>query len=359
MEKGHASDSARVLKDLSQTLSGLVKTVSASVLQVTAEEAETRSAIAYDGDHVLTAAVYAAEGEKVTVRSLTSAPGAGGSKTFREVEAAVVGQDPATGLVLLKTAEPLAVPELGRRAPETGVGVGELVVSVALPSYDGVEAKLEMVRCAGGAYSAPGGEVPGYLQTDGPLFPGFAGAPVVDVDGNLVGIRAAGNGPLSFANGGLIIPVSFAFETGKRIAEHRIAVRGYLGVRSQEAELTDAFEKKLGRSQQTGLLVVSVERGSPAEEAGIVTGDILVAIAAKPVASHEDLLKAMDETGTGSPVELEILRGGERTTVSATPTAAPREAGFSAGGWVSGRHHHGPHHAGRRMRRWFQSGTAG
>ncbi len=359
MEKGHASNSARVLIDLSETLSGLVKTVSASVLQVTAEEAETRSAVKYDNDHVLTAAVYAAEGEKVTVRSLTSDPGTGGAKTFRDVEATVVGQDPATGLVLLKTAEPVALPELGKRAAESGLRVGELVISVALPSYDGIEAKLEMVRCVGGAYPAPGGEVPGYLQTDGPLFPGFAGAPVVDVEGNLVGIRAAGNGPLAFANGGLIIPAEFAFETAERIAEHRISVRGYLGIRSQEAELTEAFEKKLGRTQHTGLLVVSVERTSPAEKAGIVTGDILVGIAAKPIASHEDLLKAMDAAGTGKAVEVEILRGGERTMVSATPTAAPRETGFQSQRWASGRHHHGPHHAGRRLRRWFQSGTAG
>ncbi len=358
MERGSASNSAQALKELSQSLSDLVQSVAKSVVQVRAEDAEARTGVRYDDHHVLTAAVYAAENETVTVRELTSAPGIGGAKSFRDIEASVVGQDPSTGLVLLKIETPLTVGGLPRRADSNPVHVGELAVSVAIPSYDGVEAKLEMIRCAGGPWSGNGGEIPGYLQTDAPLFPGFAGSPVVDADGSLIGIRAAGSGPMEIANGGIIIPADFAFETAARIAEHKLPVRGYLGIRSQEAELSEALAKKLERAQPTGLLVISVEQGSPAETAGLVTGDILTALAGHPVTSHEELLRAMDKSGTGNGVELEILRGGDLSRVQVTPAAAPRDAGFAGHRWGGG-WRHGAHQGARRMRRWFQSGTAG
>ncbi|HUX13298.1 MAG TPA: S1C family serine protease [Spirochaetia bacterium] len=358
MEKGYTSNSAQPLKELSQSLSDLVQAVSKSLVQVRAEDAETRTGVKYDEHHVLTAAVYAAENETVTVRELTSTPGVGGAKSFRDIEAKVVGQDPSTGLVLLKIETALTIAGFTLRADSLPVHVGELAVSVAIPSYDGVEAKLEMIRCAGGTWRGQGGEIPGYFQTDAPLFPGFAGSPVVDVDGSLIGIRAAGSGPMEIANGGLIIPAPFAFETAARIAEHKLPVRGYLGIRSQEVELSVGLAKKLGRTQATGLLVISVEPGSPAETAGLVTGDILTAVASHPVTSHEELLEAMDKSGTGAPVELEILRGGELSRVQATPEAVPRDAGFAGHRWGGG-WRHGAHQGARRMRRWFQSGTAG
>ncbi len=352
MEKGFNEDSAQVLMNLSGSMRDLVRHVASGVVQVDAEHAQARSGLRYDEHHVLTSAVYAAAGETVRVRVLTSTPGAGGQKTFKDFTATVVGQDPATGLVLVGTSDPIPAAELEHRTDP--VSVGELVASVALPSYDGVEARLGLVRCAGGPFSGnTGRDISGYIQTDSAPFPGFAGAPLVDMAGKVVGVHTV-------SADGLIIPVESAFEIAKQIAEHRLPISAYLGVRSQEADITAAQQSKIGRQQAIGLLVVSVETGSPAETSGIVTGDILLALGNRELRSHEDLIRELDQTGIEKPVAIEILRGGELQKIEARLVAATDGPGEHRG-------HHAWHNAGhramregfRRMSRWHTRGTAG
>jgi len=363
MDKGHYGNSAQVLGDFSHALKELVAQVGSNVVLVDSEEAQARSGIRWDDHHILTGAAYAQANEVVRVRIITSKAGAAGEKSYRDLQATVVGRDPATGFVLLESAESLPIGDIPRRAEPAAVG--ELVVSVALPSSDGVEAKIGMIRCVGGPYTAArGGVVSGYIQTDGNLFPGFAGAPVVDAAGNLVGVHS----PAALSGGdgsgaGLIIPIDFVVEVATRIAEHRIPVRAYLGVRSQEVEISAQLQQKLGREQSYGLLVVQVEPGTPAEKAGLVTGDILVSLAGNQLASHDELLNALDAVAVGSEVEARILRGGELKEVKVTLTAAPEQPEWSGRGpWGPWSGHRGGHRGGwggRHMRRWFTNGTAG
>ena len=363
MEQGHYGNSAQVLGDFSGALKQLVAQVGANVVLVDAEDAQARSGIRWDDHHILTGAAYAQANEAVRVRIITSKAGAAGEKSYKDMQATVVGRDPATGFVLLETADSLPIGDIPRRAE--AAAVGELVISVALPSPDGVEAKIGMIRCVGGPYTAArGGVVSGYIQTDGNLFPGFAGAPVVDATGSLVGVHS----PAAVSSGdgsgaGLIIPIDFVIEVATRIAEHRIPVRSYLGVRSQEVEISAQLQQKLDSEQSFGLLVVQVEPDTPAEKAGFVTGDILVSLAGNRLTSHDELLSALDRIAVGTQIDARILRGGEVKEIKVTLTAAPEQPEWNGHGpWGPWAGHRGGHRGswgGRHMRRWFTNGTAG
>ncbi|HLO29599.1 MAG TPA: PDZ domain-containing protein, partial [Anaerolineales bacterium] len=87
--------------------------------------------------------------------------------------------------------------------------------------------------------------------------------------------------------------------------------RGYLGIRSQTVEIAAASQKALKREQATGLLIVGVENGSPASKGGLIVGDILVAVADKPVLHHDELFARLNGEVVGQSAPLEILRGGQ------------------------------------------------
>jgi len=96
------------------------------------------------------------------------------------------------------------------------------------------------------------------------------------------------------------------------LARHGRIRRGYLGIRSQPVEIPPALQQALQRVQERGLLLVSVEEGTPAAEAGLMVGDILAAINAQPLNDPEDLVSALSADVVGKVVTLELLRGGQR-----------------------------------------------
>jgi len=94
--------------------------------------------------------------------------------------------------------------------------------------------------------------------------------------------------------------------------------RGYLGIRSQAVELTDEMQKSAGRRQDSALLLVGVEAGSPAAQAGLLVGDLLLGLEGQSVAGQQDLLERLHSTEAGQRLELELLRGGKPLTVAVT-----------------------------------------
>jgi S1-C subfamily serine protease len=100
------------------------------------------------------------------------------------------------------------------------------------------------------------------------------------------------------------------------LAEHGHIRRGYLGIRSQPTDIAEEQQKALKREQESGLLVVGVEKGSPAAKGGLMVGDILVAISGVPTSDHDALFAALTGETVGKPTPVEILRGGNLTTVN-------------------------------------------
>lgn len=148
-----------------------------------------------------------------------------------------------------------------------------------------------------------------FIRTDAIPYPGFSGGPLVDGDGKIVGINTSGFAP----GASLAIPAAHAWRIGQSLTQFGRIRRGYLGVRSQAVELPADAENVLGRPQLTGLLLVGVERGQPAEQSGLMVGDILVGLDGKPVADHDTLLDILSADLAGQTMQAELLRGGKLT----------------------------------------------
>ncbi|MGE5462052.1 MAG: S1C family serine protease, partial [Syntrophothermus sp.] len=119
------------------------------------------------------------------------------------------------------------------------------------------------------------------------------------------------------SNGAAItIPADLAWNIAGILAKHGQIKRGYLGIRSQTVDVPTASQDALKRKQATGLLVMSVEKNSPASKGGLIVGDILVAIAGTPVLHHDELFARLNGEVVGKTTPVEILRGGQPQTMN-------------------------------------------
>jgi S1-C subfamily serine protease len=172
------------------------------------------------------------------------------------------------------------------------------------------------------------------------MFPGFTGGALVDADGRLVGVNTFGSRPGPSRPGScLTIPVNRAWEIAERLRDQGSLKRGYLGIRSQVIELPEAAAGQT--AQETALLIVGVEKNSPADAGGLIVGDILVSFAGAAVRNHEDLLVQLASGVAGTAVTMRILRAGQPVELSVTPSDVAEQEGPRE------RHRHGHHGRGR------------
>jgi S1-C subfamily serine protease len=178
---------------------------------------------------------------------------------------------------------------------------------------------IGVISATGGPVRTPRGSLESYIRTDAVPYPGFSGGPLVDGDGKVVGLNTSGFGPGAV----LTIPAGLAWKIAQQLAEHGSVSHGYLGVRSQPVKLPAAARQALKREQSVGLLVVSVETGSPAEAAGLMVGDILAGLDGAPLADHDELFARLTGDAVGKTLPLEVLRGGQLTTLQVKIGARP------------------------------------
>jgi S1-C subfamily serine protease len=228
------------------------------------------------------------------------------------VTASIAGRDPGNDLALLRLEK--ATTTLAEKASQDA-RVGQLVVALGRPGVEGIEASMGIVSAIGGPVrTGRGGLLERYLRTDAVPFPGFSGGPLIDTEGRVVGLNTSG-----LAHGAAItIPAFMAWSDAENLAQYGYIKRGYLGIRSQQVELAADLRKVLGREQETGLLLVSVEKGSPAEAGGLMVGDILVAIEGQAVADHDELMVHLSGESVGKPLSLQLLRGGKPVSLTVT-----------------------------------------
>ncbi len=290
------------LNALSDALVSAVEKAGAATLLVDARRRFPASGIAYAPDLVLTADHVVEREEDIHIVLPDGT----------ELVGSLAGRDPGSDLALLRLSSPLAAQ--AEVAPAEA-RVGQLVLALGRPSPEGIQASLGVVSAVGGPVrTGRGGLLERYLRTDAIPYPGFSGGPLVDVAGRVVGVNTSG-----LARGAsLTIPAALAWQIAAALAKHGYVRRGFIGVRSQPVALPPAQQKALGREQDSGLLLVSVENNSPAEIGGLVVGDIIVALAGKPITDPDELLAALTGDVVGKPTSFEILRGGQPLQVSVT-----------------------------------------
>lgn len=290
------------LTELSEAMTEAVAKAGAATVLVDARRRMPASGIGYASDLILTADHVIERDEDIKIVLPDGS----------EVRAQVAGRDPGTDLALLRL-ERAATAVAQPAAQEARVG--QLVLALGRPTPEGIQASLGMVSAIGGPVrTGRGGLIERYLRTDTIPYPGFSGGPLVDTAGYVVGVNTSG-----LARGAsLTIPVALAWQVADTLAQHGHVRRGYLGLRSQPVEISEAGQRALGRQQTTGLLVVGVENKSPAAESGLIVGDILVSISDQPVADHDELLSRLTGDIVGKPTPVQVLRGGQPQTLTVT-----------------------------------------
>ena len=252
----------------------------------------------------------------------------------REFRAKVLGVDRYTDVAVIKIdAHDLPIVKLGDPA---GTQVGDWVVAIGSPF--GFENTV-----TAGIVSAKGRSLPDetyvpFIQTDVAVNPGNSGGPLFNLQGEVVGINSqiySGTGGyqgLSFA-----IPIDVAAKVQRQLVDHGKVTRGRIGVGVQEVNqsLADSF----GLAKPEGALVNSVEKGSPADKAGVEPGDVIVRLNGVPIAASADLPALIADVAPGSTAKLEIVRKGLHKEVGVTVATLkePRVASNANGPAEKGR----------------------
>jgi S1-C subfamily serine protease len=296
---------SNVLVELSEAMAAAAESAGESTVMVDARRRMPATGIGYAADLVLTAdhVVEREDGIKVILPDGT------------QLSATLAGRDPGSDLAVLRLERPAVVPA----EPADAARIGQLVLALGRPSEDGLEASLGVVSAVGGPVRTHRGMIDRYIRTDTTPFPGFSGGPLVDAEGRVVGLNTSG-----FGHGAaLTVPAELAWKIAAQLAKHGSVQRGYLGVRSQAVELAAAAQKALKREQKSGLLVVSVENGSPAEAGGLLVGDIIVGINKGAVADHDALFAGLGADLVGKSAALEVIRGGKPQNLKVKIGARP------------------------------------
>ena len=258
--------------------------------------------ISADG-YILTNAHVVESADEITVR-LTDK---------REYKAKVIGLDKRTDLGVIRI-EASSLPVV-RFGDANKLKVGEWVVAIGSPfGFDN--------SVTAGIVSAKGRSLPQenfvpFIQTDVAINPGNSGGPLFNMRGEVVGInsqiysRTGGFMGLSFA-----IPIDVALDVQKQLRDKGRVSRGRIGVVIQE--VTRDIATSFGLDRARGALVNSVEKGSPADKAGVEASDIIVKFDGKSVESSSDLPRIVGATRPGSQAQLEVLRKGAPKTFAIT-----------------------------------------
>jgi S1-C subfamily serine protease len=290
--------SKTVLVELSDALADAAELAGKSTVLVNARRRMPANGIVFAPDLVLTADHVIEKNEDITVILGEGA----------DISARVAGRDAGTDLAVLKLERPVDTVAVMTKSPAR---LGQIALALARPSREGIEASLGTVSAIGGpTQTGRGGMLERYYRTDSISYPGFSGGPLVAADGTILGLNTSG-----LSNGAAItIPADIAWNTADVLARHGQIKRGYLGIRSQAVELPPASQDALKRQQATGLLVMSVEKNSPASQGGLIVGDILVAVAGNPTLHHDELFARLNGDVVDKATVIEILRGGQPQT---------------------------------------------
>ena len=287
--------------DLSNGLTSAVEKAGASTILVDARKRYPASGIAFAEDLILTADHVVTREDDIKVLLPDG----------KSLKATLAGRDPGSDLAVVRLAEKALTPA----KTSSDVKVGQLVLALGRPNSAGMQASWGIVTAISGpARTHRGGLLDEYISTETTPYPGFSGGPLVNTEGEVLGLNTSG----LTRGSSLTIPVKVAWRIAEALAKHGSVKRGYLGVRTQPVEIPEATRKSLKREQASGLLILWLEENGPAQQGGLFVGDTIVAIGNQPVGDPDDLFSALNSDTVGKSIAVEVLRGGRAETVAVT-----------------------------------------
>jgi S1-C subfamily serine protease len=310
-----SNDDIALLDDYSRTIVSAVDRVTPSVVNIESRANGSRGGsgsgfiIAPDG-FILTNS-HVVHGAREIVVNLSDG---------RESRAQLVGDDPDTDLAVIRI--DLAQLSHVRLADSETLRVGQIAIAIGNPLGFQASVTAGVISALGRSMHAQSGRlIDNIIQTDAALNPGNSGGPLANSAGEVIGVNTAVIRPaqgICFA----IASNTAKFIAGWLIKEGRIR-RGYIGVAGQTSPLHRRVARFYHLANESGAMVVSVEKGSPAEQSRIRPDDVIVAFNDEPIASVHDLHKKLVGDRIGTPCKLTVLRGTEQLAIYVTPAEMP------------------------------------
>lgn len=302
-----SSEMSSALLALSNDLANAVERAGSAVVAVNARRRIPSSGVHWRSGVIVTTDQSVKRDEEITV---TLPDG-------RTVPATLAGRDSSTDLAVLKLQDAdLPIAEIG---DTSSLKVGHVILAVARPG-NSLSASMGVVSALGGPWRTwGGGQIDQFVRLDLSLYPGFSGSSLVDTAGRIVGINTSG--PRNMV---LAIPTSTVNRVVNQLLEKGRVARGYLGLGMQPVRLPDTLKNGLNLSSNNGVIVVSVESDGPADKAGVLIGDVLVALDGKAVSDTSDVLAMLGMECVGKTMSVRIIRGGALVEVAIAVGERPR-----------------------------------
>ncbi|MCI0674703.1 MAG: trypsin-like peptidase domain-containing protein, partial [Phycisphaerales bacterium] len=239
-------------------------------------------------------------------------------------DADLIGDDPETDLAVIRIhASGLKAAELG---DSQSIQVGQLVIAIGNPYGFQATVTSGVVSGLGRSMRARTGRlIDDVIQTDAALNPGNSGGPLVTSRGEVIGVNTAVILPAQGVC--LAIPINTAKFVAVRLIAYGKVKRSFIGVAGQNVKLHRRVNRVHGLENQSGVLVMGVEPGSPGEKAELYEGDVIVEFEDQKVEGIDDLHRVLTEERVGKKSTLRVLRGEEMRVLEITPREpAPVEA---------------------------------
>ena len=241
-----------------------------------------------------------------------------------EHEARVVGKDERTDLALIRIGKGTNSLPAARLGTSAGLEVGDWVLAIGNPFGLELTVTAGIVSAKGRVIGA--GPYDNFIQTDASINPGNSGGPLINMQGEVVGVNSAifsqsgGNIGIGFA-----IPMDLAKKIVDQLRKNGRVVRGWLGIRAQDVSPQLAASLGLSRTSGVMAVVTEVAENSPAAEAGVKSGDVILEFNGKPLPKSQDLPSLVADTPPGQKITLKIAREKNEQTVAVRVGELPEE----------------------------------
>jgi len=317
-------DAADVLDAYSQAVTAVVSKVGPAVVHIRIKrrsQANSRR-MPSEGEGAASGVVIAPDGYIVTNSHVVEEAGSveASMADGTTYSAQVVGQDPATDLALLR------VPGSGLPAVRLGdsarLRVGQLAIAIGNPLGFQSTVTTGVISALGRSLRSRSGRlIENVIQTDAALNPGNSGGPLVDSHGLIIGINTA---IIQFAQGiCFAVPVNTVRRVVSLLIREGKVTRGYFGIAGQQVPLTVRLVRYYRLPQESGVFVMSVNPGSPAEAAGIKEGDIIISLDGKTTKGVDDIHRMLTKDAIGKEAAIVVVRHTEKLEMSIVPAVSP------------------------------------
>jgi S1-C subfamily serine protease len=291
-----------IWQQLSSELSGAVERVGKSIVAVDGRAGHTSSGILWRPNLVLTAAhtVRSESGIRVIADSNTA------------VQARLAGRDPGSDIALLRLDQDLALP-VASFGNTDSLAIGQFVIAVARTRRGHIVASAGILSGLMGEWRTwRGSRFERFIRPDLTLYSGFSGGALVGSDGLVLGMNTRG----LMRDKPITVPASTLTRIGEALETRGRVPRPFIGLVMQPVHVPESLQKRSGVAARSGLLVMQTEPGGPAEQAGIVIGDLLIELDGNAFADLDNVADLLSRSGIGNEAKLTLIRGGARLNVN-------------------------------------------